>query len=313
MVYVAIVAIDAGTRVGKYTVQRLLGKGGFGMVFLARDEMLGRACALKFLLQEHTARPGVLARFLNEARAAAGIDHPGIVTVFECGVVEHAGPGVDGTAYIAMELLKGASLGTRLAAGPLAVEHALAVVDQVASAVGAAHAAGIIHRDLKPDNIFLVPDPVAATGERVKVLDFGIAKLVDTQHSSSGATPTSTHMIFGTPRYMSPEQCRSTARVDERSDVYALGCILYEMVCGVPPYDGDMGLLIAMHQMGPVPRASALRPDLPPSIDDAIARMLAKDPADRPASMSAVRELLGGRPSVRTPAVRPPAAPAVSP
>ncbi|MBA2540586.1 MAG: serine/threonine protein kinase, partial [Deltaproteobacteria bacterium] len=222
--------IAPGSRVGKYEVRTLLGQGGFGMVFMGHDTALDRDCALKFLLPEHTSRPEILQRFLKEARSAAKIKHGGIVTVFECGTVEGAGPPLDGMAYIAMELLEGESLSDRVKRGPMPVEHALEITRQVASALAAAHAVGIIHRDLKPDNIYLVPDPATTFGERVKVLDFGIAKLAD--DTGGNAAKTSTHMIFGTPKYMSPEQCKSTAKVDERSDIYALGCILFEMVCG---------------------------------------------------------------------------------
>ncbi len=293
-------AIGPGTRVGKYEVRRLLGQGGFGMVFVGHDTGLDRDCALKFLLPEHTSRPEILQRFLKEARSAAKIDHGGIVTVFECGVVQGAGPDIDGMAYIAMELLKGESLADRLQRGPLAIDHAIEIARQVASALAAAHAAGIVHRDLKPDNIYLVPDPATTLGDRVKVLDFGIAKLAD--EAGGSANKTSTHMIFGTPKYMSPEQCKSTAKVDERSDIYALGCILFEMVCGRPPFEGDAGELIAMHQLMPAPIAATLRPDLPPALDRTISSMLAKKPAERSARMTDVLALLGARVSALTPA-----------
>jgi protein-disulfide isomerase len=293
--------IAPGTRVGKYEVKRLLGQGGFGMVYVAHDTALDRECALKFLLPEHTSRSEILQRFLKEARSAAKIKHGGIVTVFECGVVDGAGPGLDGMAFIAMELLEGESLQARLGR-PLAIEHAVEIVRQVASALGAAHATGIVHRDLKPDNIYLVPDPATALGERVKVLDFGIAKLVDEQGS---AHKTSTHMIFGTPRYMSPEQCKSSARVDERSDIYALGCILFEMVCGRPPFEGDTGELIGRHQFVPPPVARSIRPDLPDALDGTIAAMLAKRPEDRPQTMAEVLRRLGARASVIAAAAAP--------
>jgi serine/threonine protein kinase len=214
--------LAVGTRVGKYELTRSLGQGGFGEVFVARD----RDCALKFLLPEHTTKPEILQRFLQEARSAAKIDHGGIVTVFECGQVS-------GTAYIAMELLKGESLAQRIARGRLDSKLAVEIVRQLASALGAAHEAGIVHRDLKPDNVFLVPDTVSPIGERVKILDFGIAKLGEAQASS---VKTASMMIFGTPRYMSPEQCRSTANVDARTDIYALGVMFFEMLCGEPPF-----------------------------------------------------------------------------
>ncbi len=284
--------IAPGTRVGKYEVRHLLGQGGFGMVFAVHDTKLDRDCAMKFLLPEHTTRPEILQRFLKEARSAAKIKHGGIVTVFECDVVEGSGPGLDGMAYIAMELLDGESLSDRLKRGPMPIDQAVEVSRQVASALAAAHAVGIIHRDLKPDNIYLVPDAATTLGERVKVLDFGIAKLAESE-ASGNAQKTSTHMIFGTPKYMSPEQCKSTAKVDERSDIYALGCILFEMVCGRAPFEGDAGELIAMQQLVQPPSARSLRADLPEPLDAAITSMLAKQPTLRPATMTDIVKQLG--------------------
>ncbi len=174
--------IAEGLRVGRYQVLRKLGQGGFGVLYVARDTGLDREVALKFLRPEHLTRPQVVQRFLQEARSAAKINHAGIVTVFECGQVADTNTRADGTVYIAMELLQGESLGARIKRERrLAPALAIGICRQVAAALGAAHRSGIVHRDLKPDNIFLVPDPAVRGGERVKILDFGIAKLADGQ------------------------------------------------------------------------------------------------------------------------------------
>jgi serine/threonine protein kinase len=291
-----------GLRIGKYEVQNKLGQGGYGIVYSARDTELGRDVALKFLKPEYVARPQVVQRFLQEARAVAKIVHPGIVTVYECGHVENTNTIADGTVYIAMELLSGDSLSSRLQdrdGKPLPLDTVVELGTQMASALEAAHKKGIVHRDLKPDNVFLVPDAAVDGGERLKILDFGVAKLSD-QHTgrvstnTEGATGVHTHsmMMLGTPRYMSPEQCKSSARVDHRSDIYSLGCILYELLAGKSPYDGDAGELIAKHQLAPIPRVRSARPEISAYVDVLISSMLAKEPSDRPGSMVRVREAL---------------------
>ncbi len=274
-------AIEVGTRAGKYELVQQLGAGGFGLVFLARDLELGRDCALKFLLPEHTGNAEHVQRFLQEARAAARIRHPGIVTVFECGQLRQPGSGVDGMVYIAMELLGGESLSARMKRAALPVTGAVALARQIASAVGAAHQVGIVHRDLKPENVYLVPDPETVSGERVKILDFGIAKLGES--STANAVHTATYQIFGSPHYMSPEQCRSTARVDARTDIYSLGVMLFEMLCGERPFvDAEIGSLIAKHQLVEPPRLRTKVAGLPDGLDELVASMLAKSPDDRP-------------------------------
>nr|HEX4314281.1 serine/threonine-protein kinase [Kofleriaceae bacterium] len=279
-----------GQQVGKYLLGRKLGQGGFGVVFLAQDTSLDREVALKFLNAEHTSTPEIIGRFLQEARSAAKIAHPGIVTVFECAQVNDPASAANGAAYIAMERLDGESLTERLArSGKLAPQSAMEIGRQVAAALDAAHRAGIVHRDLKPDNIYLVPDPAVVTGERVKVLDFGIAKLGRTASSS---VQTQSMMVFGTPRYMSPEQCKSAAHVDARSDIYTLGCILFELVCGVAPFDGTPGELIGRHVFVEAPSVQGLVPDAPPHLVALIARMLAKEPDARPQTMAEVQRAL---------------------
>ncbi len=278
-----------GLRFGRYEVGARLGKGGFGVVHVARDTELGRDIAIKFLKPEYLMRPQIVQRFLQEARAAAKIGHAGIVTVFECGHVEGTNLRVDGTAFIAMELLRGQSLADRLLdGGRFSAAKAIAVARQLADALGAAHAASIIHRDLKPDNVFLVPDTAIVGGERVKVLDFGVAKLAE---PADQGVHTHSQMLLGTPRYMSPEQSRSAAKIDTRSDIYTLGCILFELVAGRTPFDGDSGELIAKHQRDPVPDLRALAP-VPEAYASLVEKMLAKSPDARPQTMANVAAAL---------------------
>ncbi len=275
--------ITVGSRVGGFTVLHLLGQGGMGQVYLAQHHRIARRAAIKVLLPELSANESVVERFFTEARATSLIRHPGIVEVLDCDVR-------DGQAFIVMEHLEGESLADYLERiGSLAGDtaFALAVLGQVALAVGAAHATGIVHRDLKPDNIFL---SVSAVEQRVvpKVLDFGIAKLAD----RGLATHTRTGAVLGTPTYMSPEQCRGGSKVvDGRSDIYSLGCILYEALCGVPPFVRDgMGDLIVAHvsEAPEPPRARA--PATPLAVDRLVMHMLAKAPADRPPTMDAVAQ-----------------------
>jgi len=282
--------LEPVTRIAKYEVGRKLGQGGFGEIYVARDTELDRELAIKVLRDEHTQRPPLVQRFLQEARAAARINHPGIVTVFECGQTDA------GIVFIAMELLAGETLATRIKREHLALPAAIAVTRQLASALAAAHAAGIIHRDLKPQNVFLVPDPAAVGGVRVKILDFGIAKLTDTVASN---VQTHSMEMMGTPMYMSPEQCKSSATVDARSDIYALGCILFELLAGRTPFEGEPGELIAKHQLVPPPQLRELVTGVPEPLEQLVAAMLAKAPADRPA-MTAIIETADAVPTTGT-------------
>jgi serine/threonine protein kinase len=261
------------TQVGAYRVLRRIGEGGMGSVWLAEHTMLGRRAALKVLHPEYTRQPEIVKRFFNEARAATAIADPGIVQIFDFG--HHS----DGSAYIVMELLDGEPLDRRLARqGALGLHEALRIMRQVASSLGAAHARGIIHRDLKPENVFIVRDPEVAGGERARILDFGIAKLI----GDHGGVKTHAQAVMGTPTYMSPEQCRGAGLVDQRSDVYALGCVLFTLLVGRPPFDAEgVGDIIAMHLREAPPLLSGLRPGIPLEIDRLVLRCLAKDPAQR--------------------------------
>ncbi|HEU0036699.1 MAG TPA: serine/threonine-protein kinase [Kofleriaceae bacterium] len=272
-----------GDRIGRYELEDRLGQGTFGTVLTARDTELDRRVALKVLKPSHYSDDAIVQRFLQEARAAARIEHPGIVTVFDCG---RAGSEHDEVVYIAMERLRGESLLARLGrSGRLTSEMTAEIGRQVASALQAAHDAGVLHRDLKPDNIFLVPDPAVPAGERVKVLDFGLAKL-------GPGNQTQMQAVFGTPRYMSPEQCRSAALIDGRSDIYALGCVLFELVTGRAPFEGELYKVIESHLHVPPPRARSLVPEVSPVLDAILHRMLAKDARERFESMADVEEAL---------------------
>ena len=229
----------------------------------------------------------MVARFFSEARATSSIRHPGIVEVLDCDVLPN------GRAYIVMELLEGKSLLGRMSARPrpsaATSALALSLTGEIASALEAAHRKHIVHRDLKPDNIFLVEDQRRSHGFVVKILDFGIAKLLSTEgEGHAGIARTRTGALLGTPIYMSPEQCRGAAAVDWRADIYAMGCILFEMLAGRPPftYEG-FGELIAAHISEPPPSLLALQPRITPAVAAFVARLLEKDPARRPQSMEA--------------------------
>jgi len=285
-----------GQSVGSYSIQRELGRGGMGAVYVGHHALLGRPAAIKVLLPDYSRNQEIVQRFFNEARAATAIRHPGIVEIYDFGFAP------DGSAFIVMELCDGESLSARQKRGVMPVGAALGIARQVAGALGAAHKAGIVHRDLKPDNVFLVPDPEVAGGERIKLLDFGIAKLAG-DASSPGMARTSTGAIMGTPYYMSPEQCRGAGAVDHRSDLYSLGCMLFEMVAGRVPFVGEgAGDIISSHILLPPPSARSLAPSVPAEVEQLIAWLLAKKPADRPQSADAVivelQKLSGSSPSV---------------
>lgn len=263
-----------GQQVGSYVITSKLGEGGMGVVYLAEHSVMGKKAVVKVLRAELTGNEEIARRFVNEAMAAARIEHPGIVEVMDVGTHE------SGCLYILMELLRGETLAERIRSrGTLPAGTALSFARQAAGALDAAHRIGIVHRDLKPDNLFICPDPEVAGGERIKILDFGIAKLAD---GGGGLMMTRTGAMMGTPVYMSPEQCRGAGTVDHRSDLYALGCILFEMLCGRPPFIGEgIGDLISAHMMTPPPRLAEYNATLPAGIGDIVARLLEKRPEDR--------------------------------
>jgi serine/threonine protein kinase len=276
-------------QIGPYKVLRKLGEGGMGAVFEALHETIEKRVAIKILHPEYARTSEFAARFFNEARAVNKIDHPGLVQVNDYGQLP------DGTAYIVMEYLKGETLGFRLkrTSGNVPLGESLRLLRQIASALSAAHKKGIVHRDLKPDNIMLVPDPETMDGERAKLLDFGIAKLVEDVPDEKQVR-TKTNQLIGTPRYMSPEQCRGAGGVDDRTDVYSLGVILYQLLARRPPFVGaGSGELMAMHIYEAPPPLDKVLPDTPAPLVQLTYRMLAKAKAERPSMQEVVAALEG--------------------
>ena len=263
---------------GPYRVVRQLGAGGMGAVYLGEHTLIGRHAAIKVLLPELSANRKNVDRFFHEARATSIVSDPGIVQIFDFGFT------AEQIAFIVMEYLDGESVAARLhRLVTFTPAEALRITRQVASSLAAAHAAGIVHRDLKPDNLFLVRDPEAPGGERAKILDFGIAKLGDDDPANRGITKTG--QVIGTPVFMSPEQAAGHA-VDFRADIYSLGCVLFQMLTGRPPFDvHGMYAVIAAHIGERPPNVTEVAPHLPPMLDPLVARCLAKKPGDRFQSM----------------------------
>jgi serine/threonine protein kinase len=261
-----------GETVGNFKIVSKLSIGGMGTVYKAEHALIGKLAAVKVLHPELSSNRDIVNRFFNEAKATTQIKHPGIVEVFDYGLMK------SGAAYLTMEFLEGMSLARRMKQrGAMTEGEAAMLLRAICSALHAAHAKGIIHRDLKPDNIFLTPDPDSATGDRPKLLDFGIAKLTDI---GLAGTATKTGAVMGTPTYMSPEQCRGTGDVDARADLYSIGCIFYELVTGKPPFTNlGAGELIGAHlYVEPEPPAGNLNPDTV----KLIMALLRKRPAERP-------------------------------
>lgn len=283
-------ALPEGHHLGQYRIIRLLGEGGMGAVYEARHESLDRRVAIKTLHSELTAQQATVTRFFNEAKALSKLEHPSIVQVSDFGTAP------DGTTYLVMEYLRGESVGKRLRSlsergERLPLASALQICWQVADVLAVAHSQGIIHRDIKPENLMLVADPIAPSGERVKVLDFGIAKL--SGGNDLGGAKTATNTLMGTPMYMSPEQCSGAGRVDDRTDVYALGCVLYQSLAGRPPFEAEgTGELIGMHLYHSPPPLGVLAPKVPGNVVQLVHRMLAKDKAQRP-DMSSTADQIG--------------------
>ncbi len=233
-----------GQTVGNYLVTQKLGEGGMGAVYLAEHPTIGKKVALKVLHAEFSQNPEVAERFFTEAKAVNAIQHPNIVDIVDYGVL-HAGPrGDDQLVYFIMEFLAGQTLAQIIRAeAPLPPERALTIALQVADALAASHKCEIVHRDLKPDNIILLQR--GRERDFVKLLDFGIAKLTN---DSRGSHRTRTGLVLGTPAYMSPEQCEGRANVDHRTDIYALGICLYEMLVGRVPFIGEgYGEILVQH------------------------------------------------------------------
>jgi len=270
---------------GRYRLVRLIGEGGMGAVYEAEHVEIGKRVAIKLVRSVHARHAEIAARFKREARSASAIESDHIVQVFDAGNDPELG------LFMAMELLRGEDLGNLLArSGRLDPETACSVVMQAASALEKAHAANIVHRDLKPANIFLVQreDQTAM----VKLVDFGIAKIVRDESAPTGGGLTRTGSAIGTPNYMSPEQAQGLTTLDHRTDIYSLGAVLYEMIAGGPPFPEmpsyEQTILQILTQ--PVPRCSALVPALPPPVDQLIADMMTFRAEQRIGTMREVRE-----------------------
>ncbi len=273
--------LQVGHEIGRYRVLGALGAGGMGEVYLAEDRELGRRVAIKLLGGWLTRDAEFARRFEQEARTLASLSHPNIVTIYS---VEH----VSGTDFLTMELVEGMALDERIAAGPIPVGEAAGIARQIAEALRAAHAKGIVHRDLKPANVKI------ATDGQVKVLDFGLAKragLAGAADASQQATlpggPTIAGTVLGTPSYMSPEQARGEP-VDTRADVWAFGCVLFEMLAGARAFPGRTATDVLAAVIKDEPRWDALPPSTPPIVRDLVHRCLEKDAGQRLDDMAAV-------------------------
>lgn len=263
-----------GQLIGRYLIQSLLGAGGMGEVYLARDEVLGRKVALKLVPERLTSDEAELSRFEDEARTASALNHPNIITVHEIGAEGNR-------HFIATEFIEGVTLRAAMDRGRLSLREALGVAVQVGSALTAAHRSGVLHRDIKPENIMLRPDSY------VKVLDFGIAKLAGQKGSGpdrwrrGGRSQTGSGFLLGTAPYMSPEQARGEA-VDARSDIWSFGIVLYEMLAGQPPFEGETpsGCIASILKTEP-PLLAQVSPNLPVKLQSIVQRALRKDSNER--------------------------------
>jgi serine/threonine-protein kinase len=272
---------------GRYSISRLLGRGGMGSVYQGRHTVIGKQVAVKFLRGEFANSEEMVKRFYREAQAAAAIGHRNIIDVMDVGV------SAQGEPFLVMEYLEGESLSTMLSrTGPLDLAAACGILEPVLQALSAAHDKGIVHRDLKPENIFLVRQQSGAP--IVKLIDFGISKITRT---GDHTRLTQTGSLLGTPAYMAPEQAKGVD-IDARTDVYAIGVLLYEMLTGELPFGGDNynQLLLAVMTEPPRPPSEA-NPGSPDVAEELVLRLLAKDPADRPqgalATLAELKKLAG--------------------
>ncbi|HEY4243817.1 MAG TPA: serine/threonine-protein kinase [Kofleriaceae bacterium] len=269
-----------GERIDDFAIEGVIGGGAFGTVYRARQLGLDRLVAIKVPTAAISIDPVMAKRFAREARAMARVHHPGIVAIHAVGEL------ADGRPYIAMQLLVGEPLHRILRSGPLSPVRALRIVRAIASALAETHAASVVHRDLKPSNIVWHVD--SAGDDRLVLVDFGIA--VAREVDATDATRLTAAGAIGTPHYMAPEQAHGEA-VDARADLYALGCLLFELVTGAPPFDGPGVEVLLAHMNTPAPAPSSLRP-VPGELDSLCALLLAKSPADRPQTANEVIALV---------------------
>src|SRR5215213_9136028 len=276
----------------RYLLERELGRGGMATVYLARDLQHDRLVALKVLHQElaHALGP---ERFVREIQVAARLQHPHILPVFDSGTAKQSNSAVE-SPWFTMPYVAGESLRQRLSREPqLPLRDAVRIALEVADALGYAHAQGIVHRDVKPENLLL-------SGDHCVIADFGVAQALD---AAGGERLTETGITVGTPLYMSPEQASGDRQLDGRSDLYSLGCVLYEMLAGEPPFTGRTAqAIIARRLSEPVPRLRTLR-DVPQVVEQAVAKALARSPADRfvdTSQFAQALEAIGRQPAVPT-------------
>jgi serine/threonine protein kinase len=269
-----------GTTVGDFAIEAVIGGGSFGTVYRGRQRGLDRAVAIKVPTYEIASDPVQAERFAREARAAARIVHPGVVAIYAVGEL------TDGRPYLAMQLIDGVPLTQVLADGPLPAARALGIARDIASALADTHAAGVVHRDLKPSNIMWRRDRLG--DDRITIVDFGIAVC---RPGHADASRLTSNGLIGTPHYMSPEQTHGDP-VDARADLYALGCLLFELVTGAPPFVGAGVDVLLAHLGKPAPSASERIPEVPAVVDRLIAQLLRKAPDDRPANADATVGLI---------------------
>ena len=293
-----------GGEVGNFVIVQKLGHGGMGEVFLAEQKNVKTKVAIKTLLPHISSNRDYVQRFFNEAIAVSRIKHSGIAKIFDVGFLP------SGQAYLVMEFLEGETLASRIEKTRLSVAQLSDIGRQIASVLDATHQAGITHRDLKPENVFLVPDAELESGERVKVLDFGIAKL------GAGSPLTNTSIgAMGTPAYMAPEQWQNSKLVDWRADAYSLGCLTFEMAAGRPPFQvTSIAEACTAHLAAIPPPLRSLAPGMPQGLEELVRSLLEKDPARRPASMKDIMRRFAelGRGTAAT-AMAPAAVPAAAP
>ncbi|HEX4351738.1 MAG TPA: serine/threonine-protein kinase, partial [Polyangiales bacterium] len=254
------------TIAGRYRIEELLGSGGMGTVYRARHQIIGRDVALKFLEPSLVKNERQRKRFLGEARAANQINHEHIIDITDFGETE------DGLVYLVMEYLEGRTLSDEIELGPIAPRRALRIAVQVALGLARAHELGVVHRDIKPANIYLVRRK--ADADFVKILDFGVARIEqDMRITTQGS-------IVGTPEYIAPEQIHHSS-AQPSADLYSLGCVLYEMLTARLPFEGKTTVLLVKHLNDVAPAPSSIEPTLPRELDPLLARLLAKNPAER--------------------------------